>query len=155
KQYTTGQLLLTATFFGAFQALMPGFGWLTGSVFLFFVQSFGRWIAFLLLAGIGVKMIRAAFQQGEKDEEIRNFSLYRLTALAVATSLDALAVGVSIACLEQPIIRPALGIGLITFVIALLGGLLGKLFGHLFENKFEILGGIILILLGVKMLVQN
>ncbi len=151
KQFLISQVMLTALFFGGFQALMPVAGWLSGSLFVFFIKSFGHWIAFALLLLVGGKMLWEAVSHHD-DDEVGDFCIYHLTALAVATSLDAFAVGVSFACMNYPVVLPCSMIGGITFLIALSGCFIGKVFGHLFENKFEILGGVVLILLGFKML---
>jgi len=145
--------LIIAIFFGGFQALMPVLGWFSGIQLQNFVSALAPWIAFLLLLGIGIKMIYEAFYA---DEEIcKVFSLKELLILSVATSIDAFAVGVTFAILNTPIITPILVIGLITFILSFIGVYIGKNIGHLFENKIEILGGIILIAIGFKILLEN
>ncbi|MBN2642415.1 MAG: manganese efflux pump [Victivallales bacterium] len=151
KQFKPFHIFMTAVFFGVFQAVMPLLGWLCGKLFAGFVNSYGHWVAFAMLAGIGTKMIWEALKRGD-DEEIGDFCFYHLTALAFATSIDAFAVGISFACMMTPVMAPAIKIGGVTFILTLIGGVAGKVFGHIFENKFEFAGGAVLILLGFKIL---
>lgn len=143
-----------ALFFGAFQALMPVAGWLAGEQLAVVVEVWAPWIAFFLLLLIGGKMIYEGFQ--EKDDDVcRIFSLKDILILSIATSIDAFAVGVTFAFLNTPILLPILIIGLVTFALSFLGVYLGKKVGHLFGNKIEILGGLILIGIGLKILLEN
>ena len=145
--------LVIAIFFGGFQALMPVLGWFLGKQLQNIVSALAPWIAFFLLLGIGIKMIYESFYA---DEDIcKVFSLKELLILSVATSIDAFAVGVTFAILNTPIITPIVVIGLITFILSFIGVYIGKNIGHLFENKIEILGGIILIAIGFKILLEN
>jgi putative Mn2+ efflux pump MntP len=143
-----------ALFFGAFQALMPVAGWLAGEQLAVVVEVWAPWIAFFLLLLIGGKMIYEGFQ--EKDDDVcQIFSLKDILILSIATSIDAFAVGVTFAFLNTPILLPILIIGLVTFALSFLGVYLGKRVGHLFGNKIEILGGLILIGIGLKILLEN
>ncbi len=151
KQFKPSHIIITALFFGIFQAGMPLIGWFGGKLFADMVESFGHWIAFVMLGAIGGKMIWEALKHDD-EEKIDNFCFYHLTALAFATSIDALVVGVSFACISVNIYVAVLKIGLVTFITSLIGGIIGKVFGHIFENKFEFAGGAVLILLGFKIL---
>jgi len=145
-----------AFLFGLFQALMPLMGWVAGVGLRTIIASFDHWIAFLLLAAIGGKMIYESLRAEKKPVACRMVPIGGLLVLALATSIDALAVGVSFAFLEQAaIIGPALMIGLITFVVCLGGVRIGNRFGHFFENKFEMLGGLILIGIALKILLSH
>lgn len=146
-----------ALFFGLFQAVMPLIGWLGGISLVKYIKGFDHWIAFGLLAFIGGKMIyesRSDEMNEEKDSK-NALHLPTLLFLSVATSIDALAVGLSFGVLNVPVIVPVIVIGSITFVLCLLGVYLGNKFGHLFESKLELIGGIILILIGLKILVDH
>lgn len=148
--------LRVAFLFGLFQALMPVMGWAAGVGLRTVIASFDHWIAFFLLAAIGVKMIYESLRGGKKTRECKMVALGGLLVLALATSIDALAVGVSFAFLEQAaIIGPALMIGVITFAVCLGGVWIGNRFGHFFENKFEMLGGLILVGIAVKILISH
>lgn len=145
--------LIIALFFGGFQAFMPVFGWLTGVQLEYLVSTFAPWIAFTLLVVIGIKMIYEALNT---DEDVFNdFSFLKLLVLSVATSIDAFAVGVTFAFLNEVILIPIIIIGLITFALSFMGVYIGKNIGHLFENKIEIIGGVILIIIGFKILLEN
>jgi putative Mn2+ efflux pump MntP len=141
-------------FFGGFQAIMPFVGWACGIHLLRFIQSIDHWVAFGLLVFIGGKMIYEAFkiEEAEKQDYLHTPVLF---VLAVATSIDALAVGLSFALLKVAILAPVIIIGCTTFVISFAGLLLGKQIGHFFEKKIEIAGGIILIGIGIKILVEH
>ena len=143
-----------ALFFGAFQALMPVVGWLAGEQLAVVVELWAPWIAFILLLIVGGKMIYEGFQE-EDDDVCQIFSLKDILILSIATSIDAFAVGVTFAFLNTPILLPILIIGLVTFALSFIGVYLGKRAGHLFGNKIEILGGIILIGIGLKILLEN
>jgi len=145
--------LIIALFFGGFQALMPVLGWFSGIQLQSIVSTIAPWIAFLLLLGIGLKMIYESFST-EKDD-YKTFSLKELLILSVATSIDAFAVGITFAILNTPIITPIIIIGIVTFILSFIGVYIGKNIGHLFENKIEILGGLILIGIGLKILIEN
>ena len=139
-----------AFFFGFFQAIMPVIGWASGSVFYKYIQSIDHWIAFGLLSFIGIKMIYESIKKDaeKKQKDCRHYPT--LFILSIATSIDALAVGISFSVLNIRIIFPALLIGIITFIVCLIGIFIGNKIGQLFNNKLELVGGIILIGIGVK-----
>lgn len=150
--------LLIALYFGVFQAVMPALGWLLGSQFARYVAQMAPWIAFVLLAWIGGSMIRESLSKEEKEEaEMGAVSHKELLVLAVATSIDALAVGVTFSMLELAVsIGAAVAlIGCTTFVISLGGVYVGNVFGARYKGKAEFVGGVILILIGVKILLEH
>ena len=163
KKLQPDKAILCGLYFGGFQALMPIIGYFLGYGFRDYIEAYDHWIAFVLLAAIGISTIRGA--QGEEESEADidqdsnlysdNFSLKSMLPLAVATSIDALAVGVSFAFLKVNIWKAAGLIGIITFVIAMLGVKIGQTFGFRFKKKAELAGGIILILIGFKILVDH
>ena len=156
KQIKLKHALLMASFFGFFQAFMPVAGYFSGSIFSKSISRYGNYIAFALLSIIGLKMIYESIFLNEKEKELKNpFKLLTLLALSIATSIDALAAGFTIACLSQPIVLPAFVIGLCTFLFTVTGNYTGKKIGHLFENKIEIIGGLVLIGLGIKILIEH
>lgn len=148
---------ICGSWFGGFQALMPLIGFFLGSLFAAAIESFDHWVAFGLLALIGVNMLREAF---DKDEdcccEEADLSAKTMFIMAVATSIDALAVGISLAMAQGVNIWLAISlIGVITFAMCCLGVKIGSIFGSRFERKAQIAGGVILILLGVKILLEH
>ena len=151
---------IIALFFGGFQALMPLLGWLLGSQFAGYIQSVDHWVAFGLLLLIGGNMVREALGPEEAEEETAcgdaaHLDLKQLFLMAVATSIDALAVGVTIAFLEISILPAITVIGCTTFCISLAGVAVGNYFGARYEKRAEIVGGVILILLGCKILLEH
>ncbi|OPX58927.1 MAG: hypothetical protein A4E25_01422 [Methanobacterium sp. PtaB.Bin024] len=146
---------IIALFFGVFQALMPVLGWLAGEQLAVLVNLWAPWIAFFLLFLIGAKMIYEGLFQDEDEEICRIFSIKDILILSVATSIDAFAVGITFAFLNTPILLPIIIIGLVTFGLSFIGVYIGKKVGHLFENKIEILGGLILIAIGFKILLEH
>ena len=150
--------LLIALYFGVFQAVMPTLGWLLGSQFARYVTRLAPWIAFILLAWIGGNMIRESLSKEEREEEeTGSVSHKELLVLAVATSIDALAVGVTFSMLELAVSLGAAValIGCTTFVISLAGVYVGNVFGAKYKSKAEFVGGAILILIGVKILLER
>ncbi len=147
--------LTIAIFFGGFQALMPVAGWLAGEQLATVVQLWAPWIAFILLALVGGKMIYEGLREDDNDDVCRVFSIRDILVLSVATSIDAFAVGVTFAFLNTPILLPIVIIGLVTFLLSFMGVYLGKRVGHLFGSKIEVLGGLILIGIGFKILLEN
>lgn len=148
-------VLTAAIYFGGFQALMPLIGYYLGSYFRSYIESYDHWIAFILLAVIGAKMIKGAFGDGE-DSKNDSFSFKTMTVLAIATSIDALAVGVSFAMVGD--VNIWLAIILIfatTFILSGIGIYIGNIFGSKYKSRAEIVGGIILILIGFKILFQH
>ena len=148
---------LVGAWFGSFQALMPAIGYFLGSTFKKYIDSYDHWIAFVLLTLIGANMLREAFSKGEEnDEKDASFAFKSMLVLAVATSIDALAVGVSFAILPQVNITAAvLFIGVVTFVLSAVGLKVGNIFGAKYKSKAEIVGGVILILIGLKILLEH
>lgn len=153
-----GIFLKMAFLFGLFQAAMPFLGWLGASRFNHLIETYDHWIAFALLAFLGIRMIREHF----KDEEERSFDPTRLkviVALAVATSIDALAVGISFAFTGfrtlSSLLYPLTAIGIASLVISLAGSLIGVFFGKRFNLRVEIIGGLVLIGIGVKILFEH
>lgn len=149
-----------ALFFGGFQAIMPLIGWAVGSLFADYIAAIDHWIAFALLAFIGAKMLWGAFHEdvgssGEAVEAADKLDLKELVMLAIATSIDALAVGVTLAFLGVNIVEAIAVIGAVTFVISFAGVAIGNQFGSRFERPATIAGGVVLILLGVKILVEH
>lgn len=153
-----GIFLKMAFLFGLFQAAMPFLGWLGASRFNHLIETYDHWIAFALLAFLGIRMIREHF----KDEEERSFDPTRMKiilTLAVATSIDALAVGISFAFTGfrtlSSLLYPLTAIGIASFVISLAGSLIGVFFGKRFNLRVEIFGGLVLIGIGVKILFEH
>lgn len=144
--------LLIATFFGGFQVLMPIVGWFFGLTFRDLISNFDDWIAFILLGFIGIKMIIEAMDNDEEKLEKNPRNLYNLFGLAIATSMDSLAVGLSFSLIESGIVHLLISVGIITFFLSFAGVILGGKFGHLFEKQAEMIGGIILIFLGIRIL---
>ena len=154
-----GHALTVGLYFGGFQALMPFIGWMLGSQFAGRIQQYDHWIAFILLVLIGGNMIREALSGDEEDAAQAETDLRldhkKLFLMAVATSIDALAVGVTFAFLETPIL-PAIGIiGCTTFCISVAGVAVGCWFGARYKKRAEITGGAILVLLGIKILLEH
>jgi putative Mn2+ efflux pump MntP len=141
--------------FGLFQAVMPLIGWAAGLTFSSYIDDFDHWIAFGLLTLIGGKMIAESRKLDQRCEERNCLHLPTLIALSVATSIDALAVGVSFALLRTSIIMPVIIIGTVTFAVCLAGVYAGKKIGHLAEGKLECAGGLVLILIGIKILLEH
>ncbi len=154
RPFRVNDALKLALFFGGFQALMPVLGWFGGNMVQGYVSVFAPWIAFGLLAFIGIKMIYEAFY-GNPDGRAGSLTYRMLFMLAVATSIDALAVGISFAFLKTPVLEPAVIIGGVTFFMSFWGAILGYRIGHFFGNEVEILGGLILIGLGIKILAEH
>ncbi len=147
--------LRMAFMFGLFQGFMPVLGWLTGMGLREYIQAYDHWIAFGLLGGIGGKMIYEAFklEEIEKKSNVENFRMVIL--LAMATSIDALAVGVTLSLLGGSILTASIVIGAITFGVSCVGVAIGSKIGHLFENKAEIVAGVVLIGIGIKILLEH
>lgn len=147
-------MLVVGLWFGSFQALMPLLGYLLGSVFAEYVTAVAHWIAFVLLALIGGNMIREAL--GKDDDEVdASLTIRSMFLLAIATSIDALAVGVTFAFLEVNIVFAVLVIGVVTFACSAGGVKIGSIFGEKYKSKAEIAGGVVLILLGTKILLEG
>ncbi len=148
---------IIALFFGVFQAVMPLIGYLLGTGFSSYIEAVDHWIAFVLLAFIGGKMAFEAIRDKGDDEEEKSdaINLGELIVMAVATSIDALAVGITFAFLDVKIIPAAAIIGVTTFALSLAGVLIGNKFGAKYKNKAELAGGIILILIGLKILLEH
>ncbi len=157
KKTHYGQAFIIALYFGVFQAVMPCIGYLLGLSFSQYIQSFDHWIAFALLSFIGGKMLWDAFHENEDDpeKELVRLDHRELLMMAVATSIDALAVGIAFACLEVSLIRSVTVIGVVTLGISFGGVCIGNRFGNRFQNQAEIVGGIVLILIGAKILVEH
>ena len=149
------EYIIPGLYFGFFQALMPLVGYFTGALFADKIGQFDHWIAFVVLGFIGSKMIIESFSQ--KKEKINNdpFNAGKMLVLAIATSIDALMVGVTLAFFSINIITAIAIIGLITFIISVCGVKIGLLFGERFKSKAEFAGGVVLLLLGMKIIVEH
>lgn len=141
--------------FGGFQALMPVIGYFAGVSFADYVTSFDHWISFVLLSIIGANMIRGSFEKEEQKDSNSDFSFRKMLALAIATSIDALAVGVSFAFLQVDIWTAVLIIGATTAAFSGVGILIGNQFGIKYKSKAEFAGGLILIAIGLKILIEH
>lgn len=147
-------VVIIGLWFGVFQAVMPVVGYLLGSSFYDSISAYDHWIAFFLLSLIGVNMLREAFSGDEEDIDAGT-GFRTMLVLAVATSIDALAVGITLAMTGDDILSSAAIIGTVTFALSAVGVKAGAVFGDRFGNKAEIVGGVILILIGVKILLEH
>ena len=147
--------LRIALFFGVFQAIMPIIGFMAGLSIRNYIMHVDHWIAFGLLAFIGSKMIYESLFLDHDDKKMDPNDIFLLLVLSIATSIDALAVGLSLSLLKVDIFLPAFIIGIVTFILSYLGVLIGKSMGHLFEKRIEVLGGLVLIGIGVKILIEH
>ncbi|MBD2579390.1 manganese efflux pump MntP family protein [Oscillatoria sp. FACHB-1406] len=155
KHLTLNKILKIALFFGGFQAIMPLIGWALGYGFRGLIADIDHWIAFGLLLAIGGKMIREAFQEEEKDKKFNPLDTYTLLTLSIATSIDALAAGISLAVVKTPVLMAASIIGTITFFLSGFGVAIGHRFGNFCRDKVEICGGVVLIAIGFKILIEH
>ena len=156
KKFSWRMALACGLWFGGFQALMPTIGYFLGAQFEGFIDSYAHWIAFGLLILIGANMIREAiWGEGEEGEDNDSLDFKTMFFLAIATSIDALAVGVSFACIQVNIWLSVLTIGIATFLFSVLGVKIGHVFGSKYEKSAGIVGGIILILIGLKILLEH
>ncbi|MFH1284007.1 MAG: manganese efflux pump MntP family protein [Candidatus Peregrinibacteria bacterium] len=155
KNLRFGNITKTALIFGIFQGIMPVIGWLTGNGLKSIITGIDHWIAFSLLLIIGLKMIYPMGKQCEEIKEDVSFKIPTLLILGLATSIDALAVGISFAFLKTPILQPALIIAGVTALFSIIGLIIGNKIGHFFEKHIQILGGIVLIGIGIKILIEH
>ena len=153
------QALIIGLYFGGFQALMPFVGWLLGSQFQKYITSIDHWIAFILLGFIGGKMMIEAVRDWNEEEVVDVMDApidhKNMLVLAVATSIDALTVGITFAFLGTPIVEAITIIGITTMVISIAGVVVGNFFGSRYKSKAEFIGGLILVLLGLKILLEH
>lgn len=157
KPATGSQTFRLAFHFGFFQFLMPVLGWAAGETLLRYIQKYDHWVAFALLLGVGAKMIYGSFRMEkelgtERSDPTRGISLL---VLSLATSLDALAVGLSLAALRVSIVFPAVVIGIVAFGLTVLGMKIGPALGKVIGRRAELLGGVILVLIGIKILTDH
>ena len=157
KKTTLGKCSIVGLWFGSFQALMPFLGFLVGSLFSKYIERYDHWIAFALLVLIGFNMIKESFDKSEEEGTSGSLSFKVMLMMAIATSIDALAVGVafSFEIYFTRMLLAILIIGITTFVISAVGTKVGNLFGARYKSKAELAGGVILILLGLKILLQD
>ena len=154
RRISARHLLLAGTYFGGFQALMPLLGYLMGAGFAAAISAYDHWLSFILLAAIGGNMLLGAWR-GEDEAQTNDFGIHTMLPLAVATSIDALAVGVSFAFLQISILPASLLIGSVTFCFGACGVLLGYRCGRRFQRQAEALGGILLIAIGLQILLSQ
>lgn len=163
KKLTLKHMVIVGAWFGGFQGLMPMIGYLLGIQFSRFINSVAPWIAFALLVLIGINMIRESFSK-EEDEETDALGFKTMLLMAIATSIDALAVGITFACVPVNIIEATASIntgiaviiiGITTFILSMIGAKVGNIFGTKYKNKAEFTGGVILIMLGIKIIVEH
>ncbi|MCI2047048.1 MAG: manganese efflux pump MntP family protein [Faecalibacterium sp.] len=154
QKVTVKNTCIVGGWFGGFQALMPAIGYFLGAMFQSYITSFDHWVAFLLLGIIGAGMIREAMA-GEEEKADAALDVKTMLVLAIATSIDALAVGITFAFLEVNLLFAVVFIGATTFVLSAAGVKIGSVFGTKYKAKAELAGGIILILLGTKILLEH
>jgi putative Mn2+ efflux pump MntP len=155
KEFKVRHALRMALFFGGFQGIMPVIGFLAGLGLKEYISASDHWIAFALLCFVGGKMIYESFRIEAAERNRDPSNLLVLLPLSFATSIDALAVGITLSLLKVSILLAVTIIGLITFGLSYCGVYIGKRFGHFFESKVEIVGGLILIAIGIKILVEH
>lgn len=154
KKMSWKKAIIIGLYFGVFQAVMPTIGFFLGTTFERFITNIDHWIAFILLVGIGINMIKEAFDE-ESENRNDNVDIKTMLVLSIATSIDALAIGITFACLKMHIFIPVITIGVTTFIISVIGVKIGNRFGDKYEKKAETMGGVILILLGTKILLEH
>ena len=154
KKMSWKKAIIIGLYFGIFQAVMPVIGYFLGTTFERFITYVDHWVAFILLVGIGINMVKEAFNK-ESENRNDNVDMKTMLVLSIATSIDALAIGITFACLKIHIVMPVITIGLITFIISVIGVKIGNQFGDKYGKKAEIMGGVILILLGIKILLEH
>ena len=154
KRLGVKQMCIAGAWFGVFQALMPSLGYLLGSTFEKYISRLDHWIAFILLALLGANMIREALSD-EEEKVDASYSFKPMLLMAIATSIDALAAGITLSTLQVNIFLAAGLIGCTTFVISAVGVRVGNVFGSRFKRPAEVVGGVILILLGIKILLEH
>ena len=154
KKMSWKKAIIIGLYFGIFQAVMPVIGYFLGTTFERFITNVDHWIAFILLVGIGINMVKEAFDKESKNRN-DDVDVKTMLVLSIATSIDALAIGITFACLKIHIVMPVITIGLITFIISVIGVKIGNRFGDKYEKNAEIMGGVILILLGIKILLEH
>lgn len=154
KKMNWKKAIIIGLYFGGLQALMPTLGFFLGTAFQNLITSIDHWIAFILLGIIGGEMIKESF---DDDSENKNddVSFKTMIVLAIATSIDALAIGITFAFLKVNLVLAVSLIGIITFILSVAGTKIGNRFGDKYENKAELVGGIILVLLGIKILLEH
>jgi len=156
KKLNYRHAVIIAAFFGGFQALMPLIGWLLGQQFEQYITKYDHWVAFILLSFIGGKMLVEAFKKDNEPPECTLLlDLKELVILSIATSIDALAVGITFAFLKVSILPAISIIGFITFILCLAGVVVGNRFGIRYKNKAEMAGGFVLIFIGIKILIEH
>ena len=148
-------VLRLAVAFGLFQFVMPIVGWLAGLTVVEIIASFDHWIAFALLTLVGGKMIWEGFEKESDVGKADQTGGWPLLMLSIATSIDALAVGFSFSVLKNPILFPAVIIGIVCFIMTIIGMIFGKVLARIFGKKVEIFGGLVLIAIGVKILIDH
>lgn len=154
KKMNWKKAIIIALYFGIFQALMPIVGYMVGSAFELFVTKVDHWIAFALLTIIGANMLKEAFAK-DTDNLNENVDFKTMIILAIATSIDALAVGITFAFLQANIVISSAIIGIVTFIISIIGVKIGNKFGDKYERNAEVVGGFILIFMGIKILLEH
>lgn len=154
KKMNWKKACIIGLYFGGFQAIMPVIGYFFGSSFESIITNIDHWIAFILLAIIGAKMIQEAFQK-EEEEYNEDISVKTMIVLSIATSIDALAVGITFAFLKVNLLLAITLIGTITFILSVIGTKIGNKFGDKYKSKAELAGGIILIIIGLKILLEH
>lgn len=147
--------LLIASFFGIFQAVMPFIGWQAGRGLRRIISDYDHWVAFILLTAVGTKMISDSLRNKGDDRQFDPLNMYVLFLLSIATSIDALAVGIALSFAGVNIMLPIIVIGAVTFFMSFAGTYIGAIFGHLIESRVEMAAGLILIGIGVKILLQH
>lgn len=155
KHPKVSHALKIASFFGVFQALMPLIGWALASHLRIWVEDIDHWIAFGLLSFVGIKMIFESFNSKNEPSEINSLETSALLVLAFATSIDALAAGISFSFLKIEILLPVITIGVVTFIFSFAGVKIGSKFGHYLEHKVTLLGGLVLMGFGLKILLEH
>lgn len=154
KKMNWKKAIIIGLYFGGYQMLMPIIGYMLGKGFENVVASIDHWIAFILLAGIGANMIKEAFSD-ESDKVNDNIDVKTMILLAIATSIDALAVGITFAFLKVNLILAISLIGIVAFTLSVIGTKIGNRFGDKYGNKACLVGGVILILMGIKILIEH
>jgi len=148
-------MLIVGLYFGIFQAVMPLIGYYAATLFADSIQSYDHWIAFALLTFLGARMIVGSFKDGDEAANAESLNYKVMLPLAVATSIDALAIGISLAVIHVDIFSAVVIIGIVTFLMTMIGVKVGSLFGPKIGPKAELVGGVILILIGVKILLEH